>query len=498
MAERVAVLGAGMAGLCVALALAPTGREITLYERDPPPPEGGAEAAFEGWARRGVGHLRHSHAFLARLRNLIRAEHPGLLEDLRAAGARELTFAEGLPGPLRDRYVAEPGDEELAVIVSRRTTMELVIRRYVERRNNVTLRSGMFVQGLVTEPGAGGGVAVRGLNLAGESDALAEIVIDAGGRASPAVEWLRDAGATIPEEEEDCAILYYTRFYRHEPGAGEPPRGRFGVTGDLGYLKFAVFPADNATFSITVAVPQVEEALRAAVVRPEVFDRICARLPGIAPWTDPARASPISRVHGMGDLKSRWREMAPEGTPVTLNWFAVGDSLARTNPLFGRGCSFAAAEAHLLRDALSQTTDPAERARLYSHRVRAALRPYYDDMRAQDRSAARRALHGLDPGYRRPWRARLKRRLLEDGITIALRRDPVLLRAAMRAFHMLEPPQAWLTRPATLAKVLATWARGRRANAPYYAEKSGPGRTEMFADLGLPAGADLARLRAAG
>ncbi len=498
MAERVAVLGAGMAGLCVALALAPTGRRITLFERDPPPPEGGAEAAFEDWARRGVGHLRHSHAFLARLRNLIRAEHPGLLEDLRAAGARELTFAEGLPAPLRDRYVADPRDEELAVIVSRRTTMELVIRRYVERAPNVTLRSGTFVTGLVADRDGAGSVAVRGLSLAAEADALADIVIDAGGRASPAVEWLRDAGATIAEEEEDCAILYYTRFYRLAAGQGEPPRGRFGVTGDLGYLKFAVFPADNLTFSITVAVPGVEEALRAAVVRPEVFDRICARLPGIAPWTDPARASPISRVFGMGDLKSRWRETAPPGAPPALNWFAVGDSLVRTNPLFGRGCSFAAVEAHLLRDVLAQTDDPAERAALYSRRVRAALRPYYDDMRAQDRSAARRALHGLDPGYRSPWRSRLTRRFLEDGVAIALRRDPDLLRAAMRAFHMLEPPRAWLTRRATLAKVLATWARGRRANAAYYAQKSGPGRAEMFTHLGLPAGADLARLRAAG
>ena len=135
------VLGAGIAGLCAALALGPTGREITLFERDPPPPPGGPEEAFDDWRRRGVGHLRHSHAFLARLRNLIRAEHPELLDDLRAAGARELTFADSLPGPLREGYVAKPGDEELAVIVSRRTTMELVIRRHVEAQSNVTLRS---------------------------------------------------------------------------------------------------------------------------------------------------------------------------------------------------------------------------------------------------------------------------------------------------------------------------------------------------------------------
>src|ERR1019366_5684473 len=94
--ESVVVLGAGIAGLCVALALAPTGRRITLLERDAPPPEGGAEAVFDHWQRRGASQLRHSHAFLARLRKLIAVEHPALLEALRSAGARELRFADGL------------------------------------------------------------------------------------------------------------------------------------------------------------------------------------------------------------------------------------------------------------------------------------------------------------------------------------------------------------------------------------------------------------------
>ena len=69
--ESVVVLGAGVAGLCTALALAPTGRSITLLERDAPPPDGGADAVFEHWQRRGASQLRHSHAFLARLRKLI-------------------------------------------------------------------------------------------------------------------------------------------------------------------------------------------------------------------------------------------------------------------------------------------------------------------------------------------------------------------------------------------------------------------------------------------
>src|SRR5437763_6661476 len=145
--ERVVVLGAGIAGLCTALALAPTGRTIVLLERDPPPPQGGAEAVFDHWRRRGASQLRHSHAFLARLRQLIATEHPALLQALRAAGARELRFADGLPGPMKARYAPAPGDEEMAIIVSRRTTLEMVIRDYVERSANVSIRSEVFAAG---------------------------------------------------------------------------------------------------------------------------------------------------------------------------------------------------------------------------------------------------------------------------------------------------------------------------------------------------------------
>jgi len=49
-----------------------------------------------------------------------------------------------------------------------------------------------------------------------------------------------------------------------------------------------------------------------------------------------------------------------------------------------------------------------------------------------------------------------------------------------------------------MVKIFMALARGRKANARLYAPKPGPPRNEMFAALGLPAGADLARLRSAG
>ncbi|MBV8593024.1 MAG: FAD-dependent oxidoreductase, partial [Caulobacteraceae bacterium] len=350
MSEEVVVLGAGMAGLAVALALVPTGRRVTLLERDPAPPDG-VEAAFDHWRRRGATQLRHSHAFLARLRALIAREHPALLQALREAGARELTFADMLPSTLRDAYIPAPGDEDLAILISRRTTLETIMRHYVEARGAV-IRSGVFADGLIGEKESDGAFLARGFRLQGGEAVTADLVVDAAGRGSPTIDWLDDAGVAVPEDREGCAILYYTRFYALRPGADEPRREEVQANGDLGYLKFGVFPADRRTFSITLAVPEVETGLRMGVVRPEAFEAIVAALPGVAPWTREGRADPVSRVFAMGDLESRWRDLAPGGRPLLRNGFLVGDSLARTNPLYGRGCSFAMIEAHLLRDVL--------------------------------------------------------------------------------------------------------------------------------------------------
>ena len=127
MTESVLVIGAGIAGLCTALALGPTGRQVTLVERDAAPPEGDADAAFRDWKRTGVGHLRQSHAFLARLSLLLKADHPRLLEDLRAFGVRELPFEAMLTEDQRRDYRPAPMDADLTIITSRRTTLELIM-----------------------------------------------------------------------------------------------------------------------------------------------------------------------------------------------------------------------------------------------------------------------------------------------------------------------------------------------------------------------------------
>ncbi|MBW8814658.1 MAG: FAD-dependent oxidoreductase [Caulobacterales bacterium] len=495
MSEKIVIVGAGMAGLWSAMALAGDGREILVLDRDPAPPEGGADAVFEHWSRRGVGHLRHSHAFLARLRTLVRDQHPRLHEALLAAGCRELLFEGALSAKHKETYVPKPIDADLAILTSRRTTLEVEMRRYAEGLPGVTIRPETFVTALVIQPGAP--PRVTGVRLEDGTELAADIVVDAAGRNSQAAEQLAAAGATIPETSEPCGVIYFTRHYRLLPGASEPPRSKAGATGDLGYLKFGVFPGDSGCFSVTLCAPEVEIEMRKAIVDPQVFDAMCRQLPGVAPWIAPDRAQPTSRVYGMGQLESRWRDYAPGGRATVLGFFPVGDGVVRTNPLYGRGCSFAAVSAHALRDALAAEPNPALRLTLYRNALERELRPYYEVMRKADRSAIRRARAALLPPAAPSLRSRVAKSFLEDGVAIAMREDVDLLRAFLRGFHMLEDPRAWLRRPSNLAKIARAWARGKARNAPLYPVKVGPDRIPMLEAVGISAEADAERMRTA-
>jgi flavin-dependent dehydrogenase len=487
MGERIVVVGAGMAGLACALALSGPDREVVVLDRDPAP-GGNVETAFRDWERKGVTQLRHSHVFLGRLYCLIRDKYPELLAELKAAGAREWTFADGVPKTLKDEYVPAPGDDDLTILFSRRTTFEFLIRKFAERRAGVTFRTNAAVKGLLTERREGR-LHVTGVEIAGEAapeTLTASIVVDATGRNSQFPEQLAALGAALPYEEHTAGILYFTRHYRLRDGVPEPERGDIPGAGDLGYLKYGVFNADNRHFSLTLAVPEIETALRTAIPRPDVFDAICAKLPGVVKWTDPKTAEPVSKVFGMGNLKNGWRAyVAKDGTPAALSFFAVGDSLVRSNPLYGRGCSQAFIAGHALADALAESHDPIERARAYDRAIRRELKPFWDAMVRQDKAAIRRAENEQNPDYKPSAKARWIKSFVEDAINPATRGDMKVLRAVMRPFQMLEAPSVWLRNPFVVGRVLRMWMKPKSSKAHLYVPKLGPDRGEMLRELNL-------------
>lgn len=487
--ESILIAGSGIAGLGAALAFGDGARTVTLVDRDPPPPESSPEEAFETWERRGATQLRHSHVFLGRLTTLIRDRYPALLEELMAAGARLFSFEDGLPPALRGRYRPEPGDADMTFLFSRRTTLELVMRRHAQRLPGVTFLTDTGVRGLLASR-EGGRLMVEGLKTEHDGavrEMRADITLDASGRNTLFPDWLRAEGVSVREEESPAGILYFTRHYRLKDGLDEPSREGPPGAGDLGYIKYGVFAADNRHFSITLATPEIESGLRTAIPKPEIFDAILTEIPGCARWLE--RGEPVSPVYAMGNLISLWRTTLEKDGPQVLNFFAIGDAAIRTNPLYGRGCSAGIAHAHIVKAAIDETADAALRAQIVEREVRRTLRPYFDTMVKQDLQAIRRARNERDPDYKPRMKARVLKSFVDDALTPATRGDLKVLRASSRAFHMIDDPVAWLKNPEILVRIVKMWATPasvKRAGG-LYAPTLGPTRAQMLARLGLAA-----------
>lgn len=470
--ERVVVNGAGVAGLSAAIFLAREGRHVLVLERDHSPLPDSADAAFE-WQRRGAPQVRHSHALLARLRNLLRDHLPDVLTELLAAGATEVKWADMVPATLTDRS-PRPGDEDLALLACRRTTFEWVLRRAALGTDRVELRDGVAAVGLTTAPAnRAGAPVVTGVRTSDGGTMDADLVVEAGGRRSALPRFLAEHGVDLTEEEQDTGLFYLSRFYRLRPGV-DPPDKQALNGGDLGYLKFAVFRGDNRTFSVTLAAGSEDTDMR-SLADADRFEAAIALLPAVAPWVDADTSQPITGVHVMAGLINRRRRFVVEGRPVAFGVAALGDASVCTNPLYGRGCALGAVHGRLLAETIAGDDDLEDLALRFGEVTDRELVPWYTAAVNQDENA-KKVLRGEDL----PPEAQMLHSLLTEGLVPLARIDPDVNRVWVRAFNLLDPPEALMADQEVMAKVLAFWQdRDNRPPEP----PVGPPREELLAAL---------------
>lgn len=486
---RVLVVGGGVAGLATALSLSRAGHAVQVLERDATPLPASPVEAFESWQRNGAPQVWHSHAFLARLRSGLAARHPDVLEALHAHGATDLRFADYLPPTLTDRTLA-PGDDELTLFACRRITFEWVLRQRVLANPEVSWVGGAAVEGLVAERDAATGLPrVTGVRATvdGELRSLqADLVVDASGRRSRLPRWLAELGTpAVEKEEEECGIFYCSRFYRLRPGASAPA-GQGVVGADLGYMKFGIFPGDSGIFSITLAASLDDDPLR-AILHEGPFEAAARALPATREWIEPERSAPVTEVRAMAKLVNRRRRFVRDGEPLALGVFAIGDAAICSNPLYGRGCALAFVHAWAFEDALREHAgDLRALALAFDDATRREIEPWYRAARDQDREsrevAAAQARGEAQPaaGAAPPGQVvdpkEFLRSVFRDGLIPALRTDIHVVRAFMRTFNLLDPPDAFMKNPDVIGRVLGAW-RERERREPL--ALAGPPRAEM-------------------
>jgi 2-polyprenyl-6-methoxyphenol hydroxylase-like FAD-dependent oxidoreductase len=108
------------------------------------------------------------------------AAAPDLYDNLIVAGVAEAPLSTQMPPSLPDRS-AWPGDEQLTLLMTRRSTLDWVLRRAAAAQTGVTVRGGVQVTGLISKPGRP--PHVTGVST-DDGDLSADLVVDATGRRS--------------------------------------------------------------------------------------------------------------------------------------------------------------------------------------------------------------------------------------------------------------------------------------------------------------------------
>jgi 2-polyprenyl-6-methoxyphenol hydroxylase-like FAD-dependent oxidoreductase len=432
---RVAIIGAGPAGLFLGAGLARRGHRVIAVERDQGP------AADGTWPRRGVMQFHHAHAFRPQVAQALEQELPEALRRWLAAGAE----------PVRLRL--PDGREMPAGMRSRRTTFERALRAAALTVPGFEIRHG-HAEDVTSWHGRADGIRVDGVILP------ADLVIDASGRAGRATRSLRPAVTSGGR----CGIAYVDRQYQLLPGAEPGPLANAIVwQAELDGYQVLVFVHENGIFSVLLARPIADPVL--AQLRHEAaFTAACRAIPGLADWTDPDRARPITPVLPGGPLHNAYRgQTGPDGRLARPGLVFAGDAVATTTPTFGRGVATTLLQAQqLLRLTDEHGTDTGALGESFDAWCTEHIKPWVDDHVQMDEAIQRRwAGEGVD----------LSQPLPSDLILAAAEADHGIRAVAGGYLSMTELPASLRTaEPRARALYASGW---RRRPAP------GPSRAEL-------------------
>jgi 2-polyprenyl-6-methoxyphenol hydroxylase-like FAD-dependent oxidoreductase len=353
--RQAVVVGAGMAGLPAARALADYFEQVVVLERDTLPPDPSP--------RIGTPQARHTHALLGGGQRALGELFPEFEQDLVVAGAVPVRVGLDLrleipgfdPFPRRDLGV-------IAYAMSR-PLVEFTVRQRVKRRANITIRENCRAQDVVAAPGGTSVPAVRFENGKGESETLAaDLIVEASGRGSLTSSLLKSFGQPEPEESViGVDITYATAVFAIPDNA--PVEWTAVATFDPpaeGGLAGIMWPLERNRWIVTLVgrhgdkPPADHEGFLAYAKQlrtPTIYDAI-------------KKTEQLGEVTRFG-FPASFRRHFDRLEKFPRGLLPFGDAICRFNPVHGQGMSVAAQQACLLRDLLqTRLGEPDPLARL--------------------------------------------------------------------------------------------------------------------------------------
>jgi 2-polyprenyl-6-methoxyphenol hydroxylase-like FAD-dependent oxidoreductase len=280
--------------------------------------------------------FHHAHGFRPQVAEILEETWPAAMAAWLALGAEPITFDISGVGktPVGHR--------------SRRDTFERALRKAAAAVRGLSIQQG-HVDRLVVEAGQVTGLVVDG----GRLDA--DLVIGASGRAGRAADAVRARSGVGGL----CGMAYVDRQYRLHDGVEPGPMANpLAWQADFDGYQTIVFLHERGHFSVLLVRPTADAALKD--LRHEVaFEAACRAIPGLAEWTAPARARPVTGVLPGGPLRNAYRgQRGVDGRLAVPGLVSVGDAVATTTPTFGRGLATTFLQCRHLLDLFDSGADP--------------------------------------------------------------------------------------------------------------------------------------------
>ena len=334
------IIGASMAGLLAAKAIAPHFDKVSILEKDRLP-DGPV-------AHKGTSQAYHSHLLLKAGEEAIEELFPGIREELINAGSHYVEF--GQEAAWRHHgYWKATFSKSFKILMQSRPFLEGTIRKRLLKEENVQLLEEKKVKDVLFDPANGSVSGVIIENKDREPEEMAcDLLIDGSGAGSQAVKWLKKGNYPEPKVSKVQLDLTYSsrNFICPHPmtekykgvviyfGPSQPTHTGLAFTTEkdeimvsLGGYK-STPPTDDASF---LAYAQQLDST-------EIYDIFKSLKP----------ASPIRHYKFPEQRRKHFERL----TKFPSNLLVMGDAFCRFDPVFGQGMSVAAMEALALKNLM--------------------------------------------------------------------------------------------------------------------------------------------------